>query len=346
MGVLPRIRLEALNERGLAFLKTNGKVAATMPADAFGGEGIVAEIEILRGDLSRILIEASGGSVEYVFGESIAALNESSSNVSVQFESGEKRDYDIVVGADGAHSAVRAFAFGPDRDFVKHLGGYTAYFSVPDPGDLDGWFVLYNAPGGRVAGLRPAHGGAAQAALTFTSQTTSYDAIGSRQQKELLASALEDVGWRVPALLDSMSEASDFYFGSVCQVVVDCWSRGRTVLLGDAAFCSSPLTGLGTSMALVGAYVLAGELAASPHDPAAAFGRYQDEMRTYVAECQELPPGGMNGFAPKSRAMIGMRNLSMRLMTAWPVRNLLAKQFQKSDGITLKDYSRPAVSRP
>jgi 2-polyprenyl-6-methoxyphenol hydroxylase-like FAD-dependent oxidoreductase len=179
----------------------------------------------------------------------------------------------------------------------------------------------------------------AQAMLSFTSETVSDDRIGTQKQKEHLTKAFAGVGWRVPSLLDAMRDASDFYFGPICQVIVDRWWRGRVVVLGDAAFCSSPLTGLGTSMSLVGAYVLAGELASRPDNPEAAFSRYQDEMRAYVTECQKLPPGGMNGYAPQSQLMIGMRNLSMRMMTAWPMRNLLAKQFQKSDRITLKDYS-------
>jgi 2-polyprenyl-6-methoxyphenol hydroxylase-like FAD-dependent oxidoreductase len=110
------------------------------------------------------------------------------------------------------------------------------------------------------------------------------------------------------------------------------------VLLGDAGYCGSPLAGLGTAMALVAAYVLAGELSATPDDHEAAFTRYQDEMRDYVKQCQTLPPGGVKGFAPNSALMIRMRNLSMTMMTRWPMRALVARQFRKADAITLKDY--------
>jgi 2-polyprenyl-6-methoxyphenol hydroxylase-like FAD-dependent oxidoreductase len=99
------------------------------------------------------------------------------------------------------------------------------------------------------------------------------------------------------------------------------------------------LTGLGTSTALVGAYVLAGELASSPDNHEAAFARYQDQMRDYVAACHKLPPGGVNGYLPQTQLAISMRNLSMKTMTAWPMRSLLAKQFQKADAITLKEYA-------
>lgn len=107
----------------------------------------------------------------------------------------------------------------------------------------------------------------------------------------------------------------------------------------DAGYCGSPLTGMGTSMSLVGAYVLAGELAATPDDHEAAFARYQEEMRAYVKECQTLPPGGVKGMAPDTRLMIWMRNQSMRMMNHWPMRNVMAKQFQRADGIVLKDYA-------
>jgi 2-polyprenyl-6-methoxyphenol hydroxylase-like FAD-dependent oxidoreductase len=146
------------------------------------------------------------------------------------------------------------------------------------------------------------------------------------------------VGWLVPEMLAAMPDASDFYFDSLSQVHIEQWYRGRTVLLGDAGYCGSPLVGLGTAMALVAAYVLAGELSVTPDDHEAAFARYQDEMRAYVKQCQTLPAGGVKGFAPEHALMIRMRDLSMSMMSRWPLRALFAKQFQKADAITLKDY--------
>lgn len=123
------------------------------------------------------------------------------------------------------------------------------------------------------------------------------------------------------------------------QVHVGQWGHGRIGLIGDAAYCGSPLTGMGTSTSLVGAYVLAGELASTPDDPARALLRYQREMKDYVAQCQELPPGGFEGMVPASRSMIYLRNLSMRMMTRWPMRGLVEKMFHRADAITLKDYT-------
>jgi 2-polyprenyl-6-methoxyphenol hydroxylase-like FAD-dependent oxidoreductase len=339
MGIMPQVCRDSVDERGIALVNKAGRRIASLPAELFGGEGIVAEIEIMRGDLTRILFEATRDHTEYVLGDRIAELTQGDDGVKVIFASGAARTFDLVIGADGVHSGVRALAFGPETEYVRHLGAYTAYFTVPDPGDLDNWFLMYNAPGGRVAGIRPERGGTAKASLSFTSRPLRYDRGDIRRQQEILASAFAGVRWRVPALLDAMRDTPDFYFDTICQVHVERWWRGRVALAGDAGYCGSPLTGLGTSMSLVGAYVLAGELASTPDDHRAAFTRYQEEMRAYVAACQKLPPGGVKGFAPRYQPIISLRALSMKMMTAWPMRNLLTRQFQKADGIMLKEYA-------
>ena len=346
MGVMPAVRRDSVDERGIALVDRTGRRTATMPADLFGGEGIVAEIEIMRGDLSRILYDATSADVEYLFGDRIDELTHHDDAVLVRFASGKVRRFDFVVGADGVHSGVRALAFGPESEYVRHLGAYTAYFTVPDPGDLDHWFLMYNAPGGRVAGIRPERGGTAKASLSFTAPPLDDDRRDVREQQRILAERMAGAGWRVPDLLAAMPAAPDFYFDAICRVRVDRWWRGRVALVGDAGYCGSPLTGLGTSMSIVGAYVLAGELATTPDDHEAAFDRYQRELADYVAAGLKLPPGGVKGFAPRSQLMISLRSRSMRMMTRWPMRSMLARQFQKSDGIVLKDYGAAALLTP
>lgn len=345
MGLLDAVRAERVDERGFAYVDARGRRTASLPADLFGGEGIVAEIEIMRGNLSRILYEATRDDTEYLFNDRITALAEDADGVEVTFASGGARRFDLVVGADGLHSGVRALAFGPERDFVRHLGGYMAYFTVPDPGDLDHWFLMHGAPGGLVAGIRPENGGTAKAMLSFTSPPLDYDRRDVPAQQEILRARFAGTGWLVPRMLEAMPGAGDFYFDSLSQVRMDSWHRGRTVLLADAAYCGSPMTGLGTAMALVAAYVLAGELAATPDDHEKAFARYADEIRDYVKQCQTLPGGGIKGFAPNSALMIRLRDWSMAMMTRWPMRALIAGQFQKADAITLKDYPGPAKRR-
>ena len=338
MGLMAAIRAKTVDERGWAMVDARGRRLAEMPADVFGGEGIVAEIEIARGDLGDILYGAVAADTTYRFADRIVALDQDHDGVDVTFASGDTDRFDIVVGADGVHSGVRALAFGPDADFVRHLGGYTAYFTVADPGDLDHYFHMFNAPGGLVAGIRPERGVTAKASLSFRAPDI-HDRLDRSQQMRLLAEKMAGVGWRVPDLLAAMPTATDFYFDSISQVRVDRWHRGRVVLIGDAGYCGSPLAGMGTSMSLVGAYVLAGELAGGGA-PDLAFAAYQAEMAAYVASGTQLPPGGISGFAPSSSLMIHMRARFTRMMSIWPVKAMLAKQFSKADAITLKDYDR------
>jgi len=340
MGLMPATLANRVDERGFALVDERGRRLASMPATLFGGEGIVAEIEISRGDLTRILIDATRNRAVYRYGDRITTLTQDNDGVDVTFDSGGTERYDIVVGADGVHSGVRALAFGPEADFVRPLGGYGALFTVPDPGDLDRWFLMFNAVGGRVAGLRPERAGTAKASLSFRTNE-SLGRLDRADQQRLLTERFAGVGWRVPSFLAALPDANDFFFDSVDQVHVDRWHRGRVVLLGDAGYCGSPLAGLGTSMALVGAYVLAGELAEAG-SPTDAFTRYQQAMAAYVADGTQLPPGGMAGFAPNSRLAIRMRALSMRSMNRWPAKQLLARHFTKAEAITLNPY--PALA--
>ncbi|MDI6101250.1 FAD-dependent monooxygenase [Actinoplanes sp. NEAU-A12] len=339
MGLRERIREHQVDERGLAIVDAAGRRLAEMPADAFGGEGAVAEIEIARGDLARILLDATAG-VDYRFGDRITGID----GAEVTFASGGRERYDVIVGADGVHSATRRMVFGPDQRFVRYLGGYTSYFTMPDPGGLDHWLLMYNAPGGLGAYLRPENGGTVKASLSFLHPEPAFDRVPRAEAERLLTERLQGGGWRIPEMLAAMPEAPDFYFDSLNQVRVDRWWRDRVVLLGDAGWCGSPLAGLGSSMSLVGAYVLAGELAGAT-DPSHAFAAYQREMADYVAGGLELPPGGMRLAAPRSRAMIRLRAFSMRMMTRWPSKQLAAKQFGKAEAITLRDYPSPAQRR-
>jgi 2-polyprenyl-6-methoxyphenol hydroxylase-like FAD-dependent oxidoreductase len=263
----------------------------------------------------------------------------------VTFERAEARRFDLVVGADGLHSAVRRLAIAGEQESLKPLGCWTAWFTTPDDGTLDGWYHMMNVPGGLVASVRPGSvPGEAKASLSFR---TAPDAAqpaprdDPEAQRAVLRQRFAGVGWKVPWLLDAMDEAPDFAFDEVAQVHLDRWSNGRVALVGDAGYCPTPLTGLGTSLALVGGHVLAGELA--KHDHATAFANYERIMRPYVTQAQRLPPGGVAGYAPNSAAYLAARNLSMRLMTRWPMRPLLAGQFAKAGDIDLPPYDLPAA---
>ena len=346
MGLMERVRAVSLHQRGFAHVDSAGRIRARVPVAAFGGEGIVSEIEVLRGDLAQVLLDATLPDTEYLFDDTITGLEQDADGVTVTFENASPRRFGLVVGADGLHSSVRALAFGAPAGSVRPIGGYTAWFTAPAIVDLDDWFLMHNAPGGLVASLRPGRRpDETKAGLSFRSGPLADDRRDTAQQQDLLADRFAGVGW-VVRLLEAMREAPDFVFDSMAQVHLDHWSTGRVALVGDAGYCATPLTGLGTSLALVGAYVLAGELAAAGGDHGTAFARYESLMRPYVQQAQKLPPGGASGFAPRSRLAIRLQTTSTNWMTRWPLRPLIARQFAKAGDIALADYRRPAVARP
>jgi 2-polyprenyl-6-methoxyphenol hydroxylase-like FAD-dependent oxidoreductase len=178
--------------------------------------------------------------------------------------------------------------------------------------------------------------------LSFRSGPVALGRTDVAGQKALVAERFAGAGWEVPRLVAAMRDADDFAFDELAQVHLPAWSRGRVVLLGDAAWSPTPLTGLGTTLALVGAYVLAGELAAA--DLPTALRRYEEVLRPYVTSAQKLPPGGISGFAPTRALDIRLRMASMRMMTRWPLKKLMAAQFDKAGDIELPDYELATAS--
>ncbi|MBO0682395.1 MAG: FAD-dependent monooxygenase [Candidatus Dormibacteraeota bacterium] len=344
MGLMEQAREVSLDQKGFALVDARGSITARVPEDAFGGKGIVSEIEILRGDLCRLLYEASLPDTEYLFDETITGIEQDSDGVSVSFARARSRRFSLVVGADGMHSTVRRLAFGPDSACLRPLNLYNSWFSAPPDIDLGGWFVMFNAPGGLVAGARPGREDDIKASLAFRSEPLEAEPLTPTAQRELLAQRFAGAGWEVPRLLDAMWSAPDFFFEPVAQVHLDRWWRGRVTLLGDAACCPTSLSGMGTSLAIVGAYVLAAELATAGGDHKAALPRYQERMSAYVKQAQRLPGMGVAGFAPSSALSIRIRATSMSWMTRWPMRSLVAGQFTKADAIELPSWEPAALS--
>lgn len=340
MGLMAQVRELELDQRGLKFVGPNGKISAVVPRDMFGGEGFVSEIEVLRDDLANILYGATASDVENIFDDTITALEQDGNGVTVTFEREVQRRFDLVVGADGLHSRVRTLAFGPEANYVQPLGCYTSWFTVPVDFDLDGWYLMHNARGGRVVSVRPGRRpGESKVSFSFRSEPLDYDRHDVGAQKKLLMEKFAGDTWLTPRLLTAMQSSEDLVFDSMAQVHIGRWSRGRIVLLGDAGYCPTPLTGLGTSLALVGAYVLAGELAAADGDYEKGFARYEEVARPYVANGQAMAPGGVASYAPNSVMAIKLRDASMRWMGRWPIRPLMAKQFAKASDIALPRYA-------
>ncbi|KUI17275.1 FAD-binding monooxygenase [Mycobacterium sp. GA-1285] len=343
MGLIDQMRARALEQRGAAWVRSDGSRRAEMPVTAFDGNGLVSKLEILRGDLVDVLYQATRDSVEYRFGARISELREVDAGVEATLADGTVVRADLVVGADGPHSAVRRLAFGPEEQFVKPIGGYNAWFSAPDSVGLDGWFLLYQAPGGLNASMRPSHDPAiAKAGLAFRSEPLEYDRHDLDQQRRILVERFAGAGWECDALLAAAHEADDFYFDSFAQIHMPTWSTGRVTLVGDAGYCASPLSGMGTSLALVGAYLLAGELGPAsslePEGIAKALARYESLMRPYVDTCQKLN-NTIDRYAPMSESDIAVNAAVMKWMQRWPFRPVAARLwFTTADSIELPNY--------
>ncbi|GAA2339429.1 FAD-dependent monooxygenase [Streptomyces cuspidosporus] len=334
MGILDDLERARTGMGSMSYVNSAGKPVADMPADLFAGD-----LEVLRGDLARILYDATKEHTEYVFGDSITSLTEDPDGVTVTFERSAPRRFDLVIGADGLHSNTRRLAFGPEERFVKHLGVHCAIFTTANHLGLDHTGHAYRTAGRLVAMYSARHNTEAKAVFYFASPKQDLDRRDVARQQAALTECFTGNGWQSERLLDDMRHAPDFYFDSVGQVHMDSWTRGRVALIGDAAYCPSSLSGMGSGLALVGAYVLAGELAAAHGDHGVAFARYEEEMREYATGCQKMGDGVAKLMVPRTRALATFLNGYYKLIPYLPGKNMAAKIARKTaENIKLRDY--------
>ncbi|GHO97632.1 FAD-dependent oxidoreductase [Reticulibacter mediterranei] len=312
MGIWPRLQREQTTLGKLVFVGAHHQ-----PINEVNVQGLTKStelerfwVEIMRGDLACVLYEQTKDDVEYIFSDSIQTFTESEEGVEITFEHTSPRRFDLVVGADGLHSQVRALAFGDEAQFEHYSSYQVSVFGIDNYLKLDRATILVNGvPGKQVYVRSPKGDGVAGAMFIWKQpQKLRYDRHNREEQKRLLASIFADQQWEVPKLLEQLQTTPDLYFDSVSQIRMETWHRGRIVLLGDAAYCPALLTGYGSTLAMIGAYILAGELSATPDDCRAAFQRYEQAFKPYVEKEQKKLQSGADFLIPGTPLGLWARN--------------------------------------
>ncbi|MGW6460012.1 FAD-dependent monooxygenase [Streptomyces sp. NPDC055078] len=317
MGILPRLQDAHIDLRRLTFLDPDGgEVASLHPHNVTGGVA-GRDLEVRRGDLTDALHAAVRDDVEFLFNDSIDTLDQSGDGVDVTFRGGGRRTYDLVFGADGLHSHTREMLFGPEEQFHRYLGYCFAVFTMPNTFGLSHETVMWNAPGRAAALYAVGDKDEVHAFLNFAQPGPPFGAFPDPgAQRDLVASVFADAGWEVPGMLAALRDVDDLFFDAVGQIRMPRWSDGRVALVGDAAWAPSFLTGQGTSLALVGAYMLAASLAGRDHTE--GFAAYERGTRGFVTVNQGLIAEGGATLFPTTARALEQRNNRLRRLSAMP----------------------------
>lgn len=304
MGIEKEILAANTGEIGLQFVNSKNEVEAAFPRE--GTNSFTSETEILRGDLVNILYKHTKDQVKYVFGKHITGIDQQEDRVNITFSDGETQIFDLLIAADGVRSTTRKLLF-EDEPQVKFTGLYNAWFTIPKTKTDTKWARWYTAASSRVIVIRPDNHGSTRASFSFLSEDKGYQNLSSAEQKEILKNKLSGAGWEEDRLMEEIDKNEDVYFDGISQIHAPKWFNGRAGIIGDAAYCPTPLSGMGATLAIVGAYLLAGELARhDQHED--AFKAYEKRMRPFVEKIQKLPPGVPWLAHPKTKFGVAVVN--------------------------------------
>lgn len=310
MGLLDAVRDKLVDEPGVAFVDARGRARATIMANTSGRgrQTLTSEYEIMRGDLVRVLFDATKKDAEYVFGLSVDGFDQDEQKVVARFSDGSSREFDLLVGADGQGSRIRRAILPDGFDPYWRVGIHMAYWFVPriaSDRDIRDTFMV---PGGRQIMRRSHNATETQVYFALREESEEASAIHREpvgRQQEFWAGRFRDAGWQTERFVDGMRTSPFFHSQEILQVRTGTWSKGNVVLVGDAAHCASPYSGMGVSGGLVGAYVLAGEINRHPGDLPTALANYESVLRPFVDRIQaEVNPRVLRVGLPMSQGAI------------------------------------------
>ena len=332
MGLMPRVREVGYRIDEIKFVDRKGRTRSSLDATKIY-QGLASRfISLPRGDLAEAIFDPIADNVEVIFGDSIATLREDADGVEATFRNGQPRHFDLAVGCDGLHSAVRREIFGAEDRFEKYLGYYAASFITEGyPHRDEKKYISFTAPGSQIS--RYALRGDRTAFLfVFAHRKKLPDEISTREAKRILAQRFRQTDWsETPEILARLETATELYFDSVSQIRMPRWSKGRVALVGDAAHCPSLLAGEGASFAMAGAYILAGELDRAAGNYAIAFQNYENCFRDFIVTKQKAAEDFAGSFTPRTRFGIFVRDQVLRLSAIPFVADWLMRRFITDD---------------
>jgi 2-polyprenyl-6-methoxyphenol hydroxylase-like FAD-dependent oxidoreductase len=336
MGILPRLLDLGYQVGEVRFVDADGRKSGGFSTDVFTRMTGGRFTSLQRSDLAATIYSAVEGKVETVFGDGIASIEEAADRVHVGFDHAAPRDFDLVIGADGLHSRVRSLTFGQEAGFERFLGYHVAAFELTGYRPRDELTYVSQALAGRQVSRFSKRDDRTLFMFCYREKKPAPVPEDDAGRRAALRREFADMKWEVPAVLDAMDDVENIYFDRVSQIEMPRWTKGHAALIGDAAACVSLLAGEGCGLAMTEAYVLAGEIGRAGNDHAAAFARYEERMRPFLAAKQATARKFASSFVPGTDFGVAFRNWMMRLMVIPPVANFLVGDL--NDNIDLPDY--------
>ncbi|MEO8760144.1 MAG: FAD-dependent monooxygenase [Bacteroidia bacterium] len=337
MDIISDLEIADLNISNIAFVGKDNIEKSSMNYQKVKKVLKNRAFTILRSDLAKIIYNSLNKEIEIIFGDTIKQIEQDEEKVSVTFKSGLIRSFNLLVGADGLHSNVRNLIFGEESQFEKYYGYYTSSFTMNNFSNEGRAFSMFNVPNKQVAVYTISKEKAASFFIFTAPEKLNYEHHDIEKQKQILKNEFMNAGWKCADLLSKIDTTSDFYFDSISQIKMENWSKGRVSLVGDACYCPSLLSGKGSTLAMVGAYILAGELKLANGNYKTAYKEYERLLKPFMEKKQKSAQAFAKSFVPKSNFGIWLRNQVFKLMSISFIANIVFKQF-KDKGLNLKEY--------